>query len=289
MSEGLRNLRDMVYLPGSLDIDVFAESLRSSVAYPESFDRWRSSAEYAIALHDADRHDGPLVGQTGGVPELPLGVEWPVWDGSDQIGYGVQPLHFVARVDCAALPDTAAKLGYPTEGTLLFFHFDDERLGQFVLPRPGNPAYPDGFRVIYVGADEVVESRPAPDGLEIYEPCGLVAEVIQTMYEVPCRYEDTASIYKALVDPFSVAEPDAGQLAGIPASMQDPVEEEVAEAVANGLTDPALRGSFDEDGEWVLLASFYYERHDGLLYYLIQPDDLTARRFDKVMFTSQCT
>ncbi|MFI7609358.1 DUF1963 domain-containing protein [Micromonospora sp. NPDC049366] len=55
---------------------------------------------------------GVPVGQFGGLPRLPVGMDWP----SD----GVEPLPFIFSVDCAALPRVDG-LGLPADGSLLFF------------------------------------------------------------------------------------------------------------------------------------------------------------------------
>ncbi|MEU9431033.1 DUF1963 domain-containing protein [Streptomyces sp. NPDC048252] len=77
---------------------------------------------------------------------------------------------------------------------------------------------------------------------------------------------------------------------------RDPVEIEVAQAVLDGqvsLDDPRLS---DEAGGWSLLAQFDSEAcadmmwgDAGVLYWLIRPRDLAERRFDRAMFTWQCS
>ncbi|MEU9309425.1 DUF1963 domain-containing protein [Streptomyces sp. NPDC048256] len=86
------------------------------------------------------------------------------------------------------------------------------------------------------------------------------------------------------------------QVGGHPYSVQDPVEIEVAQAVLDGqvsLDDPRLS---DEAGGWSLLAQFDSEAcadmmwgDAGALYWLIRPRDLAERRFDRAMFTWQCS
>ncbi|MFD6680074.1 DUF1963 domain-containing protein [Micromonospora parva] len=55
---------------------------------------------------------GVPVGRFGGLPRLPVGMDWP----SD----GVSPLPFVFSVDCAALPRVDG-FGLPADGSMLFF------------------------------------------------------------------------------------------------------------------------------------------------------------------------
>ena len=83
----------------------------------------------------ADSH--PPMGRYGGLPELPEDVAWT--------GYP----HFIAVVDCAALPPDALDIPLPREGRLLFFadresampgcggDGEEERAGRVVHVRPG--------------------------------------------------------------------------------------------------------------------------------------------------------
>jgi hypothetical protein len=86
------------------------------------------------------------------------------------------------------------------------------------------------------------------------------------------------------------------QVGGYAHPVQNPVEIEIAEAVLEGRVsweDPRLS---DEAGSWVLLAQFDSEDAAGMmwgdcgaLYWLIRPQDLADRRFDRAMFTWQCS
>lgn len=172
----------MIVLDGSLRIDWLTEGLRPWTT-TVGLARWRPSVRRGLTLHHAGGSGGPTVGRTGGLPELPTGVDWPVWfreDGTEGI-----PLHFVALIDCAALPAPAAELGYP-------------------------------------------------------------------------------------------------------GSVQDDVEDLLDDAVADDEDLAELLGT-DAPERWLPLATFAYPRHHGLLYYLIQPRDLAARRFDRALFTWQST
>ncbi|CAM4081757.1 DUF1963 domain-containing protein [Kibdelosporangium persicum] len=90
-----------------------------------------------------------VVGQRGGLPRLPVGMEWPG---------GGYPLPFIASVDCALLP-RAEGLPLPVDGTLLFFlHHEAD-----VQAHP-NTDKPGFARVLYVpaGTDTAV-APPPPD------------------------------------------------------------------------------------------------------------------------------
>ena len=64
---------------------------------------------------------GAPVGQFGGLPRLPVGMDWPT--------AGASPLPFIFSVDCAALPRVDG-FGLPADGSLLFF-LDHEGTGRW--------------------------------------------------------------------------------------------------------------------------------------------------------------
>ncbi|MFC0052921.1 DUF1963 domain-containing protein [Streptomyces actinomycinicus] len=79
----------------------------------------------------------------------------------------------------------------------------------------------------------------------------------------------------------------------------DPDQDEVETEVAHGAlgcppwNDPCVR---EEALCWVLLAQFASDEHAGMmwgdcgtLYWLIRPEVLAERRFDRAMFTCQCS
>ncbi|MFF0120344.1 DUF1963 domain-containing protein [Micromonospora arida] len=90
---------------------------------------------------------GAPVGQFGGLPRLPVGVDWP--------SAGAGPLPFIFSVDCAALPRVDG-FGLPADGSLLFFldHAEDHLAGG-----TGDRRY---ARVVYVPADTEIEVAEDP-------------------------------------------------------------------------------------------------------------------------------
>ena len=102
-----------------------------------------NSVEMAFLVPVAhDDHDG--ASQFGGLPFLPEHLDWP------QTGDG-QPMHFLATVDLAKLPDIASVNGFPKSGYLHFFLYV---WGPIELPR---------HAVLY--ATELGEIRSAPSDL----------------------------------------------------------------------------------------------------------------------------
>ncbi|WP_433309142.1 DUF1963 domain-containing protein [Micromonospora sp. CA-269861] len=95
---------------------------------------------------------GAPVGQFGGLPRLPVGVDWP--------SAGAGPLPFVFSVDCAALPGVDG-FGLPADGSLLFFlnHEEDHLAGG-----SGERRY---ARVVYVPAGTATEVAAEPTNPEV--------------------------------------------------------------------------------------------------------------------------
>ncbi|MEV5605288.1 DUF1963 domain-containing protein [Streptomyces sp. NPDC052299] len=91
--------------------------------------------------------DGVPVGHIGGLPRLPVGMEWP---SAENI-----PLPLLLSVDCAALPGVDG-FDLPADGTLLFFVHQqldhEDRSGRYA-------------RVVHVpdGTETVVAEAPGPD------------------------------------------------------------------------------------------------------------------------------
>ncbi len=249
---------------------------------------------------------GPRVGQIGGNPALPDGMEWPTW-----VGRG--PLTFIAAVDCATLPREFVTIPLPDAGTLLFFYFD----GRYASDE-GHPAMTEdvgGCRVIFVPAGDPVAERTAPAGLGPYPRRDVFAQVVATAPErehILLDQTETASGVSLADAVESVLGPGrAGtdvfgeltwevngdipqhQVGGFASPVQDAVENEIAAAVLEGeWSDPRLS---EEAARWVLLAQFDSDEDTGMLwgdvgtlYWLIRTDDLKAGRFDTARCTMQC-
>ncbi|MFF0312641.1 DUF1963 domain-containing protein [Streptosporangium sp. NPDC004379] len=91
-----------------------------------------------------------LVGRTGGLPRLPVGMPWPTDSQS--------PLPFVASFDCAALPRVDG-LALPPDGSLLVFLHHEEAYDTFDRGEEQKHA-----RVVHVpaGTDTVVVTPADP-------------------------------------------------------------------------------------------------------------------------------
>lgn len=270
---------------------------------PDVAERWVGLLRPAVRLVTAAGPDA-AVGQIGGLPRLPAEVEWPSWE-----GHG--PLSFIASVDCAMLPKGALDITLPAEGTLSFFYFDGQLDDGDALVLPEERESWAGARVLYTAANETGAEREAPLGLRPYPSLPLAARPSLTAAEpwhpqvrdafapgtpLGHRYDHPVCAQDFL-DTTSEFDEEAGhQIGGHAHAIQNPVEIEIAEAVLDeGVSwgDAALDG---EVGNWVLLAQFDSDEavdmmwgDGGVLYWLIRPEDLAERRFDRAMFTWQCS
>ncbi|MFD3545231.1 YwqG family protein [Streptomyces sp. NPDC058655] len=270
---------------------------------PQETEKWLGLLRPGVRLEVAAGIDD-VVGQLGGLPTLPVASEWPTWE-----GHG--PLSFVASIDCARLPKAALDIDLPAAGALLFFYFDGQLDDGEALVLAEDRESWAGARVLYVAADEKVAERGTPAGLKPYPAVRLTARAEMTATEpwhprvrdafapgAPFgnRYDHPVCAQDFLDALWEFDEEVGHQIGGHAHSVQNPVEIEVAEAVLDGEVpwhDPRLS---EETDNWVLLAQFDSEDtadmmwgDAGVLYWLIRPEDLAERRFERAMFTWQCS
>lgn len=240
-----------------------------------------------------------VVGQLGGSPHLPAGVRWPSWE-----DYG--PLTFIASVDCARLPVHVLDIALPDTGTLLFFYFDAQ-LNAIV---PSSEPDTQGARVIYVPPGTPTIETATPDVLKPYPTVPLSAHLTATepgwqhpmmpyVFLAPGEDAESLSEHPILDDDFNEELDDlvgftVHQLGGYANTFQGPVEEAITDALMPGVAPDDPR-RVAEAARWVLLAQIDSEVEIGMnwadtgtLYWMIRPEDLTARRFDAAAFTWQC-
>ena len=263
-------------------------------------DRWIGLLRPSLHLRAAG-NDEPVVGQLGGVPALPDRLPWPHWD--DQ-----GPLTFIAEIDCGQLPSDTLSL--PRTGTLSFFYWDGQAGGQATFG--GSPENLAAARVIYTPAGAAVTERDPPAGIDPYDLVELAGELVTTgpAWDSPVFRAAVADLreHRAFLDDWSNGDTFARELwelapgdpdhrlGGHARPVQGPVELDVAQTQLGGqvpYADPALH---QEAAGWTLLAQFDSDRGTGMmwgdrgiLYWLIRPGDLAARRLEAASFTWQCT
>jgi Domain of unknown function (DUF1963) len=125
---------------------------------PDEVGRFAEFVRFAIWA--GGKPAGGVVGQHGGLPRLPAGVEWP----SSRSG----PLPFIASVDCAALPRVPG-LALPMDGSLLFF-LDRCLAFSYGIAAGSVDGEQQYARVLRVPAGTRAEQAEAPAGLDSVSP-----------------------------------------------------------------------------------------------------------------------
>ncbi|MFE5597039.1 YwqG family protein [Streptomyces sp. NPDC056549] len=245
-----------------------------------------------------------MTGQLGGLPGLPSAYDWPKWE-----GHG--PLSFVASIDCAGLPTAAGDIDLPEAGTLLGFYFDGQLDDDEALVFAEDRESWARARVLYVAAGEEVVEHGTPAEVALYPVVPLTARLEMTAAEpwhprirdaftagarLGYRYNHPVCSQELLAAMWEFDDEVRHQIGRHAHSVQNPVGIEVAEAALIGegsWDDPRLS---EEAGDSVLFAQFDSEDavdmmwgDAGALYWLIRPEDLAERRFERAMFTWQCS
>ncbi|MFD5567585.1 DUF1963 domain-containing protein [Streptomyces cadmiisoli] len=270
------------------DLSVFDPLLR--ILPGEAQDRWRALLRPAIAL-DLGEGEGPVVGQVGGLPELPKDTPWPVWQ--------ERSLTLLASLNCASLPREELDIPLPEDGTLLFFRYlwkdDPDALDYYV----GSEAYElgAGTKLLYIPAAVPTRPRPAPVGREILERVPLrLDRVMLTMPDIDDIHLRDAAIETGLecyAEAYETVREGVHELygghcaeIGGHARWYDNAEElgVARRLLGPEATEEAVRR---EARALVLLASIWDEPAYSSTYWLIRREDLAARRFDRVIPVSQ--
>ena len=268
-------------------------------------EKWISQLRPGIRLAHREGHQ-PVAERLGGDPCLPLGAAWPTWE-----GHG--PLTFIASIGCAAV-STAGTLdiAFPADGTLLFFYFDGQADDNDAMVFYADSSSQAGAAVIYVPPGTEPAQRTAPEGIEPYPVVELCAVPVATepgwehrrSLEAFTHGEWSAeyvashpTMDKAFTDAVSQATclfAARHRIGGWAVPVQGPIEYEIAFA-ALGDGKQSAHAVAAEEAAWVLLAQFDSDDAAnmmwgdvGTLYWMIRPEDLAARRFDKALFTWQC-
>lgn len=119
----------------------------------------RFSRHLRLSIGLSGAGGGSPVGQFGGLPRLPVGMEWPA--------AGDSPLPLLFSVDCGALPRVDG-FGLPEDGTLLFF-VDQEMDHE---DRSGRYA-----RVVYVPDGTETAVAQAPGSVRVRDRVDVGAEL----------------------------------------------------------------------------------------------------------------
>lgn len=231
----------------------------------------------------------------GGVPDLPLGMEWPRTE--DGI-----PLSFIAQINFEEVRPHDKNAELPEKGMLWFF-YDCSDEG---MPWGFDPGDADGWRVFY-REDAELETAEAPEELEVsfteaairfeqrIDLPGYDSDILGDT-ELPEEEDD------AYFDWMEEREGSCNKLLGHSDNIQDGMELE-CEYVTNGIYcgDPSgyekakAMGLDKNAGRWKLLMQVESNEELGMmwgdlgrLYLWITDEDLKAKRFEKTWLILQC-
>lgn len=212
-------------------------------------------------LTPSNKDGGVLVGQYGGLPSLPEGVEWD------------SGLDFIASVDCAALPPDACNLTLPRDGHLLFFADRTDPAGFALMENSRSVIHvPAGTPTTERALPEIGKPFPALDQHPLYS---------RTFPSLPSHADDAVLLHPEISDLYFEHELEyldqrsrqwevSLYLGGYAYSPQDPP-----------ITDSSPE---DEKGGWVLLAQAQLDMPDdpgftACVFWIIQRDELAAGNF----------
>jgi hypothetical protein len=248
----------------------------------DDVERWTTLARPCATL--TLDGDGPVVGRFGGPLLLPA-------DAPD-------PAHpFVASIDLAALPADATDLPLPPDGHLLLFA---------ELEHEYDPA--ERGSAVHVAAGTAVVEREGKDTGDAEYPEGPLRLRIDVSLphhhavEAPGgskygplpghpRTEELVEAWESTHD--DIAPWGAVQIGGYAAEeamFTDPVADAVSDAV-NSVAEGRWAGPVSDDpADWVLLADWdagvdVAGWEGAVVHWVIQREDLVARRFDRVFTT----
>jgi uncharacterized protein YwqG len=267
---------------------------------------WISLLRPGIRLAHHSGGPAPVAARLGGNPHLPPDTAWPTWPGKG-------PLTFIADVDCGAVSEVGTlDIPLPADGTLLFFYFDGQVDENDTMVFYTDVSTQAGAAVLYVPADTPTAERPAPEGIEPYRVVELSASQIATepgwehrrslqafaegggIQDVLAHPVFTDEVFTTRAAQATAAADERHGVGGWADPVQGAIEYEIATAALGGgkQRSDALAA---EEPAWVLLAQFDSDGTAnmmwgdvGRLYWMIRPEDLAARRFDKALFTWQC-
>ncbi|CCB78390.1 MULTISPECIES: DUF1963 domain-containing protein [Streptomycetaceae] len=214
-----------------------------------------------VELRPPGHNNGPVAGRYGGLPSLPADVEWSGFP------------HFIASVDCAALPPGALDFPLPADGHLLFFGTMDE-------PEWGEDSEDTEGFVLHVPAGTVTaERRPAGKHAEfVREPFPLHMHVDWNMpvpgHDVIESHEERRLVWEEYEDGLWSDTSGAGELT-------------LGGYACPAYDDPCLPPyPGGDDQPWRLLAQarvspISREPIENTVFWLMRPEDLAEGRFEK--------
>jgi uncharacterized protein YwqG len=241
----------------------------------------------------------------GGLPDLPMGMEWPRWDQG--------PLTPMAVLNLADIAKVMPSSPLPSGGWLVFW-FDT-----FNQPIGFSPADRGGYRVDYIPEKAKLYRPSIPADFrrdhdeptaKVYEACSVDPKMIMTMPPYQDIEASTLGLpfeqvgdYITLLERWVKrhGENNGSIVLGHPYVEQNEMRTQCQYVYAGFKYGPVSARAFKKliapgINDWTLLAQFGPEPKApswmfgdvGNLYYWIRQQDLEAGRFDAVVGTWQC-
>jgi uncharacterized protein YwqG len=269
----------------------------------------------------AESIDGELpigASRFGGLPDLPVDVAWPRWEGFLEETvlhtgkvfkhpYPPVSLTFLAQLDLREIPDARGVL--PEAGWLYFFYDAGEQPWGF------DPRHRGSASVLFVEGGGALSRRSPPADVSLncgsFEPRRVQADLVATLPRWPSELgltiedETVRDAYEELAETDIAGGGPHHRLLGWPKLVQGEMEMECQLAV-NGIycgTSDAFRTSkakrLEADAsDWIMLLQLDTDDGDsgpgwmwgdsGCIYFWIRKQDLAARRFDRGWTILQC-
>ena len=241
----------------------------------------------------------PGFNHLGGLPSVPAGFEWPLWQG--------KPQSFLLQIDLATLPVVAGTEALPRTGALLFFYDSEQSAWGFDIKDRGN------WRVYYFESTAGLREAAAPQKLDEharYKSVPLQFAPIQTypdwqdarVQALQLKDGESDAYFELCASPFGRS--PTHQLLGYAGTVQDNDMDLQCQLVTNGLycgdstgyNDPRRAALEKGRSDWILLLQLDSDDAAGMmwgdvgkLYFWIRKQDLARRDFSNVWMIMQCS
>lgn len=237
------------------------------------------------------------VSKIGGIPDLPVGMQWPLWKDA--------PLSFLVQINLAELAKFPFIDELPKHGLLSFFYAAEEQPWGF------DPKNKDGWKVLYIdepSANLIRKEQPGNmDEEKQFQSSAIRFSSCHTLpspgsqFCMEIGFSDTEmDSYIDMLD--KIQEGSCHRLFGHPAQIQGDMQVE-CQLVSNGLScgdnsgydDPRRAELLKGIEDWMLLLQLGSDEiaemmwgDYGRLYFWIRKQDLKEQRFEKSWMILQC-
>lgn len=243
----------------------------------------------------------PGASKIGGHPDLPVGLDWPEWQGL--------PLSFIAQINLGDVVPFISLPELPRAGLLSFFYDAEQRTWGF------DPKDAGSWKVFYFDGDfaslirtESPASLPAHGQFEagrlsFKQESSLPALDAGCVDQIGLSDDEKNTLYAFFEESEEVTEGPRHQMFGHPYQIQGEMQLE-CQLASNGIYCGTLEGYSDprskelEAGadDWMLLLQVDSDDDAGMMwgdmgciYFWIRRQSLEQRQFDEVWMILQCS